>query len=442
MLPNGGALVGFPAVRVLIVGGSYGGLAAALNLHDLARGRVARFDSNPEAKVPAYKVPIQMTIVDERDGYYHLIGSPKSLACEKFAAESWTRFQDIPALKSPYINFIQGTVSTINPAEKVAHILDTATKANRIEQYDYLIAASGLRRVFPTVPQSLRRVEFLQEAQRQSKAVTNAREGIAVVGGGAVGVEMAAELKILHPQKKITLIHSRDRLLSSEPLPNEFAERVLTVLREVGVETILGQRVIDTTAVDTETEQRMWRLTLSDGRQLIAGHVLSAISQSIPTSTYLPSEALDEDGYIKIRPSLQFAGDVPNADDHFAVGDIASWTGIKRCGGAMHMGQYAANNIHQRILSKRDGIHPAYQELSPFPSLMGLALGHKAVTYTPTDGTKDGEELLAQMFGDDMAKSSTYTTLRVQKRGATNLQFSMLELYAPERSMPDMMQLE
>lgn len=203
MPSNDGTLAATGALRVLIVGGSYGGLAAALNLHDLSRGRIARFDFNPDAKAPAYQIPIHITIVDERDGYcmcllatflvytfhsrirlVHLIGSPKSLADEKYAAESWTRFQDIPALKSPNISFIQGTLSKIDSASKIAHILDTNTKANRPEQYDYLIASSGLRRVFPTVPQSLRRVEFLQEAQRHQKAVTNAREGVVVVGGG------------------------------------------------------------------------------------------------------------------------------------------------------------------------------------------------------------------------------------------------------------------
>jgi thioredoxin reductase len=114
---------------------------------------------------------------------------------------------------------------------------------------------------------------------------------------------MAAELKILNPQQKVTLIHSRKRLLSSEPLPDDFAERVESILRETGVEVILGQRVIETTAVDAENDTRFWNLTLSDGRKLKAGHVLSAISQSIPTSTYLPKEALNAEGYIKVHRS-------------------------------------------------------------------------------------------------------------------------------------------
>lgn len=119
---------------------------------------------------------------------------------------------------------------------------------------------------------------------------------------GAVGVEMAAELKILNPSQKVTLIHSRDRLLSSEPLPDDFAARALSILLETGVEVILGQRVIETTAVDADNT-RVWDLTLSDGRKLTTGHVLNAVSQSVPTSTYLSKEALNEDGYIKVNPA-------------------------------------------------------------------------------------------------------------------------------------------
>jgi thioredoxin reductase len=114
---------------------------------------------------------------------------------------------------------------------------------------------------------------------------------------------MAAELKILNPAQKVTLIHSRKRLLSSEPLPDDFAERVVSILRDTGVEVILGQRVIDTTAVDTKNETRVWNLTLSDGQQLKTGHVLNAVSQSVPTSTYLSKEALNEEGYIKVHRS-------------------------------------------------------------------------------------------------------------------------------------------
>ena len=114
----------------------------------------------------------------------HLIGSPKALACEKFAPEAWTRFQDIPGLKCPELSFIQGSVSSVDFNSKVAHIVDSETNSTRTEPYDYLNAGSGLRRSFPTVPQSLRRDEFLKEARQHMMNVKEAREGVVIVGGG------------------------------------------------------------------------------------------------------------------------------------------------------------------------------------------------------------------------------------------------------------------
>lgn len=54
--------------KVLILGGCYGGLSAALNLIDLSEGRAAR---QGNGVVPGHdgKIPIDITIVDERDGY-------------------------------------------------------------------------------------------------------------------------------------------------------------------------------------------------------------------------------------------------------------------------------------------------------------------------------------------------------------------------------------
>lgn len=52
-------------------------------------------------------------------------------------------------------------------------------------------------------------VQYLQSYQhnlRQSSHVT-------VVGGGAVGVQMALDLKELYPEKGVTLVHSRHTLM-------------------------------------------------------------------------------------------------------------------------------------------------------------------------------------------------------------------------------------
>ena len=53
-----------------------------------------------------------------------------------------------------------------------------------------MIAASGLRRAFPVAPQSLYREKFLEEARQHVENVRNAREGIVVVGGGELTIQI------------------------------------------------------------------------------------------------------------------------------------------------------------------------------------------------------------------------------------------------------------
>lgn len=69
MPSNDGMLAVARSFRVLVIGGSYGGLSAALNLWDLSRGRLPRFNYAYDGPAPAHRIPIHTTIVDERDGY-------------------------------------------------------------------------------------------------------------------------------------------------------------------------------------------------------------------------------------------------------------------------------------------------------------------------------------------------------------------------------------
>ena len=65
----------FHATRVLVVGGSYAGLGAALNLLNLSLKRTTRFGTVFENPIPevsagsAEEIPLNIHIVDERDGY-------------------------------------------------------------------------------------------------------------------------------------------------------------------------------------------------------------------------------------------------------------------------------------------------------------------------------------------------------------------------------------
>lgn len=300
-------------------------------------------------------------------------------------------------------------MTAVDPSTRTATVLDAATQEPRSLTYDYLVVSTGLRRAWPAVPQSLRRKQYLLEAGAHIDRVRNhaAADGVVVVGGGAVGIEMAAELKVVAPGTRVTLVHSRDRLLSSEPLPDECKDRALELVREAGVEVLLGKRLAGTTEVrDDETGRTVTEVAFADGGRMRAGAVIVAVSKSVPSTGFLPAAALDGEGYIKVRANMMFPEDTPDAASHFAIGDAIRWSGIKRCGGAMHMGYMVAHNIHELVLERMNGTSPKFQEMSEVPPMIGLAVGKKAVSYGPAQGVMSGEDVMKAFFGADLGFDS------------------------------------
>lgn len=231
-----------------------------------------------------------------------MIGSPLALVDADYAKKAWVKFTDIPALQTPNIKVVQGTVTAVDCEDKTATVLDNATKESSTLEYDYFVAASGLRRVWPVVPQSLSRKQYLIETGEHIHAVLNAKDGVVVVGGGAVGIEMAAELKLVKPDVKVTLVHSRNKLLSSEGLGDECKDKALQLLLEAGVETLMEHRLASSKKLETTDGSTKYEVEFTNGTKILASEVIMAISRSEPTTTYLPSSALNDEGYVKILP--------------------------------------------------------------------------------------------------------------------------------------------
>ncbi|KFA61742.1 hypothetical protein S40285_04184 [Stachybotrys chlorohalonatus IBT 40285] len=400
--------------RVFIAGGCYAGLSAALNLCDIIDGltpRMAREGFSRPPNAPALN--IEITIVDERDGFFHVIGTPLALADPDFARKAWVKFQDIPALQRPNIKVLQGRVTAVDCAAKSAIVQHNVTKETSTHNYDYFVAATGLRRVWPVVPQSLNRKQYLLEVEEQIHAVANSPDGVVIVGGGAVGIEMAAELKMVQPHVKVTLVHSRDKLLSSEGLDDECKDKALDLLREAGVEVLMNHRLANTVKLDDANGRPKCELEFTNGHKMIANEVAMAVSKSVPTTSYLPSSALDDEGYVKILPSLNFMPGTANAKYHYCGGDAAKWSGIKRCGGAMHHANHIAQNIYQSILRDLVGHEAKFVEIEEAPPMIGLAVGKQAVASGPGMGTIFGEEVMELYFGSDLGFTNCWNYMQL-----------------------------
>ncbi|KAI1477843.1 FAD/NAD(P)-binding domain-containing protein [Daldinia eschscholtzii] len=386
--------------KILIAGGCYSGLAVAVNLLE-------------KCDTIESPIPVEITIVDERDGFYHVIGSPLALASNSYAEKAWVNFKDIPVLQRPDVRFLHGTVSKVDCENKVATIVEQPDQAQRDEAYDFFVASTGLRRVWPVVPQSARRKEYLEEARRHIDAVANSTAPVLIVGGGAVGIEMAAELKEVQPNVKVTLAHSRAKLLSAEPLPDNVKDCALDLTEQAGVDVLLNHRLKSQTPVKNENGTEVFEVEFENGHKMIASQVVMAISRSVPSTTYLPEDALTEDRYVNVRPTLQLSSDkVANAESHFAVGDLINWSGIKRCGSAMHQGRYAGLNIHQLMLQDIQGKEPVFNELAEIPPMIGLAVGKNALSYGG-EGMKHGKQVMEWFFEDDLGFRIVWDHLRL-----------------------------
>ncbi|KAI1113197.1 FAD/NAD(P)-binding domain-containing protein [Nemania sp. NC0429] len=392
--------------RVLIAGGCYGGLSAAVNLLE----KCDTLDS---------PISVDITIVDERDGYFHIIGSPLAMASKEYAEKAWVEYKHVKVLQRPNVTFVQGTVTDVDCEDKRATIVDRRTQKTRVESYDFFVAATGLRRVWPVVPQALTREAYLKEVGAHCDRVLNSTAPILVVGGGAVGIEMAAELKHTKPSLQVTLAHSRDKLLSAEPLPDMVKDCALELAEQAGVDVLLSHRLASSTPITTSADdgsQLLYEVEFTNGHKMVASEVITAISNSIPTSGYLPRDALDADGYVNVRPTMQLPAGVPNAESHFAVGDMIRWSGIKRCGGALYEGKIAASNVHEIMLQQHqqldDDKEPDLMQLTEFPPMIGLAVGNSGISYG-AEGMNHGPQVMKVFFEDDLGFRIVWDHLRL-----------------------------
>lgn len=233
-----------------------------------------------------------------------------------------------------------------------------------------------------------------------------------VIGGGAVGIEIAGELKHHHPAANVTLVHSRLTLLSNEPLPSEFKEKALELLRAEGVNVILGQRA-SRSPTSSDISPGQDKVLLASGTLLPADVVFDAAAHCSPNTDWADKSSLTSSGLVDVTSCLMFPVHTPRSNRHFAIGDIASARGIKRAGGAMVMGHIAATNVWAQLVAHGNE-KISFAEYPDYGPMMGLAIGNQAVGYrgASKDGNEGvvtaGPEVKQAIFGEDLAWACKY----------------------------------
>ena len=162
-------------------------------------------------------------------------------------------------------------------------------------------------------------------------------ESIAIVGGGAGGVELALALSARFPNRKIALIDRNPSLLPR--LPKSAGAWAKTRLSERGVDLHLGQGVTEITASGPVTEQ----VILADMTLLVTG-------SKAPDWIANSGLAQDERGFMRVSAALQ-------STSHpaiFGAGDCVHYDAFPREKAgvfAVRAGPGLADNLRRSALS-------------------------------------------------------------------------------------------
>ncbi|TBU40006.1 iron uptake cluster protein [Dichomitus squalens] len=317
---------------VAIIGASYGGARVA---HLLAQGlperwRVVLIDRNSHMNhlyvLPRYSV---------LPGHEHKAFIPYKnvfLPPPAFDAPS-TSSPPSPIDSSPHV-FLHAAVTSLSEHSLV---LDRAfpehgvAESDRTLHFDFLVYALGshlpapINLWGPVADEDVEKADVLDVSRgtkeggvawlkRFQKRVERA-SSVLVVGGGALGIQFASDIAEIHPATRVTLLHSRARLLPrfDEGMHTE----ILSTLATLNVCTILGDRLDLSSLQQKRTQDGERVVRTQSGREIRAELVLLCTGQT--PNTALLREAFPESvipdgpdrGMARVRRTLQLAKPAP-----------------------------------------------------------------------------------------------------------------------------------
>jgi apoptosis-inducing factor 2 len=266
--------------RVIIIGGGYAGTA-------LARVLDATFD---------------VVLVEPRDAFVHSVAAIRAIVDQNL----------IERIILPYDRLLKRGRVVRDRVQTVAEGEVRLTSGNSLSG-DVIVLATGSTYAQPFKPGTDQTADF-RTASASTSAKVKAAKSIAIVGAGAVGVELAGEIASALKGKSITLVSSADRLFPE--LPAALGMLLTAQLNSLGVTVKTG------VTADTPRTDQPGPIRLSSGENLQPDLVIQAIGAR-PQANLLashPQARFDRLGRCHVDGWMRPAG----LETVFAIGDMAA----------------------------------------------------------------------------------------------------------------------
>lgn len=307
------------STRVVVVGGGYAGVMAALRLAGQSRG---------------HQVHIQLingaATFNERIRL-HQIASGQTLPVYNLRA----------LLKGSGVDFRQGWVSAIDPHGQTVTVQDKT--GEEAVAYDYLVYAVGSQVDHAMLPGgaehalSLTNPTQAEEIQRRLASLNQEGGEALIIGGGLTGIELATEVAEAYPHIDVTL---STRGAFGSALSARGAAYVRAVFDELGIH--LRQHCDVTQLAPGKAHTRSGEDIHFDVCLWAGAFRVSPLAQQ----SGLP---VDAQGCVLVDASLRSVA-FPNV---YAVGDAASTPLRMACATALPMGAYAGGHLAAQLTKRR-----------------------------------------------------------------------------------------
>ncbi|ETL85408.1 hypothetical protein L917_15037, partial [Phytophthora nicotianae] len=222
--------------RVVIVGGGAAGIRVA---QALAKNLTEADDT-------------EVIVLEKNSYFYHVVGAPRAYVDGDYTNKMFIPYDNaIPKHAAKFVRIVRGVATHISADtnEVSYHAIGTDDKESETTEklkFDYLVLATGSTYSVPIKPDNRDYARSATEKKLQEvRGHIERAEKVLVVGGGAVGCEVAAEIKVKYPSKSVTIVDANKQLISGSNLRDKFYSYLNASLEKLGVKVVLGERLTE-----------------------------------------------------------------------------------------------------------------------------------------------------------------------------------------------------
>jgi NADH dehydrogenase FAD-containing subunit len=243
------------------------------------------------------------------------------------------------------VEIVHGAASKVEPHRNRVLVNLTSGQTQELS-YDVLLIASGVSNGFWRSDKVETRSKLLQGIQEQADKIAGVQR-VAVVGGGPSSVSTASNLKRHYPDKDVHLFFSRSHVLPGYHQATRSDAMVRLLCDGVTLHPNHRAEVKPGFTGDTlEPGPILWQ---TGQEPFNADLVVWAIGQVKPHSGFLPSEMLDNHGFVQVDSFLRVEGH----ENIFAVGDVAA-TDVHRSSARNQGYETVSKNIRKVLQGKSE----------------------------------------------------------------------------------------